>query len=177
VLVGEQARPVSPGQLLGGQFLQVHAPASPGWVLLRESSTEITFARPGASERETYVATVSFFALPTIEDPVELVGHIRKARNDDTPADRFADARTSYEYSAERGYACVKYDSSVRDVKSPGGSLTLVERGMYCRHPGKAGTGFWMSYSQRALSPDEDLGAQADSFLAGVVVPLESADR
>jgi hypothetical protein len=177
VLVGEKARPVSAGQLFGGQFLQVHAPASPGWVLLRESSKEITFARPGTLARETYVAMVSFFALAAMSDPGELVAHVRAARDADSPPDRFADAAASYEYSEERGYPCVKYVSSARDVKAPGGALTLAERGMYCRHPKSEGTGFWVSYSQRALKPDADLVAQADSFIAGVVVPSGSAEH
>ena len=171
VLVGEKARPVAPGQVFGGQLLQVLAPASPGWVLLQDTSAELTFARPGAAARETYVATVSFFELPATEGRDAFVAYIRQARERDSPPERFADARVTYEYAEDRGYPCVMYASSALDRNAPGGALKLVERGAYCRHPLREGLGFWVSYSQRALLPDANLTEQANGFAQGVTVP------
>lgn len=175
VLVGEHANPVSPGQLFGGQFMQAHAPNSPGWVLLRESSTDITFARPGGSERESYVAMVSFFDLPATESKDAFVEHIRQGREADSSPDRFSNVQVTYTYSEERGYPCVAYVSSSLDVKAPGGALTLADRGIYCRHPKSQGLGFWVSYSQRSAATDPDFAEQASSFVEGVSVPVGQA--
>lgn len=171
VLVGEHAKPVTPGQPFGGAFMQVHAPDSPGWVLLRESSTDITFARPGANEHESYVAMVSFFDLPATAGKDAFVAHIRQGRESDSPPERFENTEVTYAYSEERGYPCVAYGSTALDVQAPGGALTLAERGLYCRHPKNEGLGYWVSYSQRARTTDPDFAAQADAFVRGVSVP------
>jgi hypothetical protein len=171
VLVGEHAQAVAPGQLFGGQFLEVHAPDSPGWVLLRESTQEITFGRPGAAEGESYVATVSFFELPVTKSRDEFIATIRQGRESDSSPERFADVSVSYGYAEERGYPCASYRSSSLDLKAPGGALTLAEGGMYCRHPRRDGLGFWVSYSQRAKETDDDFAEQADGFVRGVTVP------
>ena len=177
VLVGERARAVSPGQAFGGEALRVHAPASPGWVLLRQTPAEISFARPGASSRETYVATVSLFECPATEGPDAFVTYIRQGRESDASPDRFADIRESYEYTEERGYPCVRYVATALDVKAPGGALSLAEAGVYCRHPRREGTGFWVSYSHRALNPDVDVVEQAKGFIQGVTVPDRQVGR
>jgi hypothetical protein len=83
--------------------------------------------------------------------------------------------RESYEYTEERGYACVKYAATSLDCNAPGGAMPLAEHGLYCRHPRREGTGFWGAYSQRTLKADADLATQALGFLEGVVVPDEQA--
>lgn len=173
VLVGEHAEPVTPGQPFGGAFMQVQAPGSPGWVLLRESSTDITFARPGANDGESYVAMVSFFDLPATAGKDAFVEHIRQARESDSPKERFENAQITYAYTEERGYPCVAYVSSALDVQAPGGALTLAERGLYCRHPKNERLGYWVSYSQRGRQTDADFAEQADGFVRGVTVPDE----
>jgi hypothetical protein len=169
--IGADAQPVAPGQLLGGEFLQVRAPNSPGWVLMRESSAQIQFGHPGASARETYVAMVSFFELPPTEGSEAFVALVRSARESDTSPERFAEVKESYEYTGARGYPCVRYVATSLDLKAPGGALPLAEHGLYCRHPKHEGTGFWALYSQRALKADADLAEQVRGFLEGVVVP------
>jgi hypothetical protein len=163
-------RPVKPGELFGSAAsLEVHAPAGEGWVV-RESATELLFGRPGATTRETTIATVSFFELPENESASEqrFLAFIRKANEADLPPERFSDPLATYAHSEARGLPCVHYNATALDKLAPGGALPQAMVALYCRYPLRAGFGLALVYSQRATVIDADLAQQAHAFFEGV---------
>jgi hypothetical protein len=163
-------QPVKAGEVFGGEALRVRAPAGDGW-LKRETATELWFAQPSASERETRVATVSFFELPEGLERKAFESFMRQAIESDTSPERFPDSTASYAFDDARGYACVRYQSTGTDPNAPGGALTLAAHGLYCRYTRRTGFGFAAVYSQRAEAIDPDLAQRAQAFLDGVSVP------
>jgi hypothetical protein len=161
-------RAVVPGETFGGAALRVHPPGGDGW-LVRETATEIVFGRPGASERESVVASVSFFELPDGLDAGAFTSFIRRMTEQEMPPERFADATFATTTEKQRG--CVRVEASATDLNAPGGPLAQAMHALYCRYTLRAGFGFAALYSQRAASIDADLAQQAQAFFDGVSVP------
>jgi hypothetical protein len=165
-------RPVKPGEAFGGSAgLEVRAPGGDGWVV-RESATELLFGRPGATKRETTVATVSFFELPESESASaeRFLAFMRKQNEAEMPAARFANPLHTFGYSETRGVACVHYFASAIDELAPGGALPQAMYALYCRYPLRTDFGLALVYSQRAKTIDADLAQQAHVFFEGVRV-------
>jgi hypothetical protein len=167
-------RAVKPGEVFGGKAIRVLAPSGEGW-LVRQTANLIVFGRRGASKRESFVASVSFFDLPESESasPEAFLAFIRKQADADVPPERFEGATASYAYGEESGTACVKYVASALDKKAPGGALTQAMHAFYCKYARRAGVGYAVVYSQRAKAIDADLGERASEFFAGVEVPVD----
>ena len=69
-------RPVAPGQLFPGRFINIRAPNSEGWMQLHSSPQGMAFVRR-ASPNETYAARAFVVALPESQDRDEFVALIK----------------------------------------------------------------------------------------------------
>ena len=170
------AQSVSPGQLFAGQLLNVRAPNSKGWVLVNGSGNTVAFARGGASSNESYAAYAMLFAIDDSNSPEEFVALIKKGAEADAPPDRFKNIDSSYEYTDQRGYACVKAKNVTEDMNAKTSffsrkSLKLQAISLYCKHPKQAGAAFVVAFSHRGETLDAELESQAQPFIAGVQIP------
>ena len=171
-----RAQSVSPGKLFAGKLLNVRAPNSGGWKLINSSGATLAFARGGASSNESYVAHVTLFALAEFESPEEFVSLIKKGAEADAPPDRFKNLESSYKYTDQRGYDCVKVKSVTEDTKARTSffsweNLKLQVSALYCKHPKQSGTAFVAAFTHRGETLDSELESQAQSFIEGVQVP------
>lgn len=167
---------VVPRQLFSGGLLNVRAPNSEGWELVSSAEAGMAFAHRGAYANENYVAQVSLFALPETGSPDEFVTLIKRGIENDTPAERFKSLESSYEYTGQRGYPCVRFKGVTEDTKAKTSSfgqesLKLQVYSLYCRHPRQQGVGFSIGFLHRGTSLDAELGMQAEEFIRGVQVP------
>lgn len=168
-----RGKPMTAGEMIAGSYLNVRTPASDGWRLMQHSGTAMVFAKAGAEQGESLVATVSMFNLPPTETPEAFETLIKTGARKDTDPERFDVQEESFQYTEDRGYPCVHYRSWSLD-KSPQGSSTplhLALDGLYCRHPVRQETGFAAIYSFRGKTRLESLRTEAESFLRGVQAP------
>jgi hypothetical protein len=175
------ADPLLPGQLFAGKLLNVRAPNSAGWRLVKSQESGLAFARSGSSSNESYVAQVSIFALAESNSPEEFVALIRKGAEADAPPDRFKNLESSYEYTNQRGYDCVKVvgvteDTEARTSLFKRESLKLQVISLYCRHPKEPGAAFMAGLSHRGKTLDSDLRPLAESFIDGVQVAEQTRE-
>ena len=164
---------VSPGQVFAAGYINITAPTTDGWKLLQSSSVGPGFAKGGQTPSESFAAQVLAFKLAPTNTPQELEALIKKAVEEDAPPSRFNIKNISFEYSNERSYPCVRYNSIVVD-KAPRGRkipLLLESDGLYCRHPVHQETGFAIIYSHRGEKLYANLRSEAESFIQGVQVP------
>ncbi|MDD5249117.1 MAG: hypothetical protein PHY45_09035 [Rhodocyclaceae bacterium] len=176
VAPGLWAQSVSPGKLFAGKLLNVRAPNSEGWKLITSSGATLAFARAGASSNESYAAQVTLFAIAESKNPEEFVSLIKNGAEADAPPDRFNNLESSYEYTDQRGYDCVRVKSVTEDTKARTSffsreSLKLQAASLYCKHPRQAGAAFVAAFSHRGETLDSELESQAQSFIEGVQVP------
>lgn len=163
---------VSPSQKFGGGYINVTAPNSDGWQLIQSSGSGMAFAKGGLDVKESFGAQVLMFNLSPTNTPQEFEALIKKSAERDNDPSRFNVQRTSFTYSNERTYPCVRYRSAVQDnaphgLKNP---LLLESDGLYCRHPARPETGFAIIYSHRGEKLYAGLRAEAESFIQGVQV-------
>lgn len=167
---------VVPRQLFPGGLLNVRAPNAEGWEMVSSTDAGMAFAHRGAYVNESYVAQVSLFALPATRNPDEFVALIKRGVENDTPAERFNTLESSYEYTEQRGYPCVRFKGLTEDNKAKTSffrtdSLKLQVYSLYCRHPRRQEVGFSIGFSHRGTYLDGELDAQAEEFIRGVQVP------
>lgn len=165
--------PVEPAEVFVGDYITVKAPASEHWFLNQSSGNGMIFGKEGASRMESYIAAVSMFELTPTNTPAAFEELIRGAVRKDIPLERYQVQRESLNFTEERGYPCVRYQTTARD-KNPRGSdapLLLAIDGLYCRHPQRQDTGFAIIYSFRGKGQDPHLRFDAESFIQGVQVP------
>jgi hypothetical protein len=170
------AQAVAPGQMISGGPVNVRAPESIGWRRVESSGPTLAFARKGVASNDSYLAQVTLFALGETKSHEEFVALIKTAAEADASPDRFKTIESSFEYTEERGYPCVRAKSLTEDAKAKTGffsreNLKLQAFSLYCRHPKRSGLAFVAVYSHRGGELDSDLESQAKSFIAGVQLP------
>ena len=164
---------VSPSQKFVGGYINVTAPNSDGWQLIQSSGSGMAFAKGGLDAKESFGAQVLMFNLSPTNTPQEFEALIKKSVEKDTDPSRFNVQQTSFTYSNERTYPCVRYRSVVQDNAPQGlkGPLLLESDGLYCRHPVRHETGFAIIYSHRGEKLYVSLRGEAESFIQGVQAP------
>jgi hypothetical protein len=176
-LAQPKPRPVAPGHLFKGDYLNVKAPDSGGWHLLGSGSGGMAFAKQGLSPVESLAASVLMFPLAPAQTPEEFVEMIKQGLQKDTNWQRFDPvAELRAEYSAERPYPCVRVHQLLVDKQaqtSPKETrvLQLEIHALYCRHPVKTETGFAALYSYRGYGSYPHFADSAREFIQGVEVP------
>jgi hypothetical protein len=178
VLIGcATLQPLAPGQLFPGPLINVRAPASGGWQLVKSGAEGMAFGRDDASAGNTYIAQVTAFRLPPFSTPDELLAIVEAGAAKDSPTDRFKVVDANFQLTNERPYPCVRFRGSSEDLKARTrqgtAALLLHIRSLYCQHPTQRDLGLLIAYSQRVGPPDPDLDTQAQSFIDGVRVPQE----
>jgi hypothetical protein len=167
---------VPPGKLYKGEYINVTAPNSAGWMLVDSSSKGMAFAKRGLAAGETLGAQLLMFELQPSETPEQFLSLIRAGMEKDTDRKRFDVLQSVSEYTTERPYPCVRHRGSFNDkeaVTSPTTKerLLLEAHGLYCRHPVRSNTGFAAIYSYRGRSSYPRLAEEAQDFIRGVQVP------
>ena len=164
---------VSAGQKFEGGYINVTAPNSDGWQLIQSSGAGMAFAKGGTDTNESFGAQVLMFNLTPTNTPQEFEALVKKSAEKDTDPSRFNVQQSSFAYSNERTYPCVRYRSVVQDNAPQGlkGPLLLESDGIYCRHPVRQETGFAIIYSHRGEKLYAGLRAEAESFIQGNQVP------
>ena len=178
-LVNAQAL-VPAGKMFSNAFLDVRAPVSGNWMIVKSSQTDLAFARTGTAVNESFIAQVTLFALPDLKDKTEFEALVRQGIEADAPAERFKPVSANYEYTEQRGYPCVKYVGVTEDMKAKTAtsatvSLLLQFNSLYCQHPGMSGVGFMVGLSHRGAVLDENLAKDAEAFLDGVQIAKTAA--
>ncbi len=170
-------KPLAPGQLFPGPLMNVRAPASAGWQLVKSDAEGMVFGRGDAATGVTYIAQVIAFRLPPFGTPDELLAIVKDGAAKDSPPDRFTVVDANFQFTTERPYPCVRFRGSSVDLKARTrqgtAALLLHIRSLYCQHPTQPDLGVLIAYSQRGAPPDPDLDSQAESFIDSVRVPQE----
>ena len=165
--------PVSAGQKFEGGYINITAPSSDGWQLNQSSGSGMTFAKGEPNANESFGAQVLMFNLTPTNTPKEFEALVKKSAEKDTDPSRFNIQQSSFTYSNERTYPCLRYRSVVQDNAPQGlkGPLLLESDGLYCRHPVRQETGFAVIYSHRGEKLYAGLRVEAESFIQGNQVP------
>lgn len=166
-------RIAGPGQVFGGNYIHIEAPANDTWEIMSESPSGIAFAKGDHSTSESFVAWVAVFGLSPSNTPEEFKALIREAAKKDTDPVRFEMQKERFQYTSERPYPCVRYQSVAKD-KSPAGSMAplwLEMDALYCRHPVQPESGFSVIYSHRGSQMHPNLRVEAEKFIQGVRAP------
>lgn len=169
-------KPLPPGYLYKAKFLNIRSPNEEGWYLAGASPSGIQFTHHGAGKEETFIARVSTFPLPDIQDADEFVNFIKRGFKTDTESKRFTIVKAEFKHSDARKYLCVSISAVIKDRGDLTSSqqheaLMLQTMSLYCRHPVKKLAGFAITYSHRGKSLYQNLGKEAKDFIAGVQVP------
>jgi hypothetical protein len=159
----------------------VHPPASDGWLMtnpFHEAGTGsgIGFGKHGSGPNSSLAAQVFFFTLASTTTKDELIAFVKQGEKADVDSGRFELLESTFEYSEERGYPCVKITSLLQDKQAKTSSNTrevqlLDGRALYCKHPNIPDTGFFIGYSHRGQLRYPSLDAEAQGFIEGVQVP------
>jgi hypothetical protein len=164
---------VPPGKLYAGGYINIKAPSSEGWLLVRSSAGGMEFGRRGPAPNENFGAQVLMFGLPPTKSTEEFEALVKSGVEKDTDPNRFDVQLATYKYSNERNYPCVRYHSLVQDKAPKGlkGPLLLESDALYCRHPVRQETGFAVIYHHRGEERYANLHSEAQAFIDGVEVP------
>jgi len=167
---------VPPGKVYAGKILNIAAPNSEGWQLLKSSPSGMVFARQGKAPGESFVAQVAIFNPPQTDSPEEFEAVIVKGAQRDAETGRFSTSNFTHQFTSARGYPCVQMQNISEDRQAKTGpnkteTLVLQNEHLYCRHPVQKNIGFAITYSHRGKSLHPDFQKEANSFIEGVLVP------
>lgn len=173
---------VSPGKVYAGEVLNIAAPNSEGWQLLKPSPSGMAFARQGNAPGESFVAQVAIFNPPQTDSPEEFEALIVKGAQSDAETERFSTSNFQHQFTSTRGYPCVQMqniseDRQAKTVPNKTETLILQNEHLYCRHPTQKNIGFAITYSHRGKSLHPDFQKEAHSFIEGVLVPNNPASK
>lgn len=173
------AQAVKPGQLFGYSLLEIRAPDSNGWQISGGDRSTITFGRRGTSSNETFIAHASEFRLPPTKDAEEFLAFVKNSVEKESEPERFKPIETTFEYTEERGYECVRFKSVAQDTQARTGllsreSLTIRSSSIYCRNPRRSTVGFVASFTHRGPTPYAPFDSEAEAFIRGVKVPAQN---
>lgn len=172
----KKTRPVPPGFLYKGEYVNVRAPISGDWYMVQSSPSGMAFARSGSNPGESFGAQLIMFPLDPTKTKAEFVSLIKQGFKKDTDSERFRAIESEFKYSHQRSYPCVEVSSVVEDNNaqtSPTQRETLLIQAtsLYCRHPVLQNTGFSIIYSHRGKSLYPNLAVEGQRFIGGVQVP------
>lgn len=167
---------VPPGKVYSGPILNIAAPNSEGWQLLKSDPSGMAFARRGSASGESFAAQVAIFDPPQTNSPEEFEALIVKGAQSDAETDRFSTKTFTHQFTSARGYACVQMKNISEDRQAKSGpnkteSLVMQNEHLYCRHPVQKNIGFAITYSHRGKELHPDFENEAHSFIEGVQVP------
>ena len=177
-----ESQNVPPGKVYAGKILNIAAPNSEGWQLLKSSPSGMAFARRGDASGESFAAQVAIFDPPQSDSPEEFEALIVKGAQSDAETDRFSTKSFTHQFTSVRGYPCVQIKNISEDRQAQTGpnrtdTLVLQNEHLYCRHPIQKNIGFAITYSHRGKSLHPDFQNEARSFIEGVQVPSNPAPQ
>jgi len=167
---------VQPGMVYRGPILNITAPNSAGWHMLKSDPSGVAFARDGNAPGESFAAQVAIFNPPQTDSPEEFEALIVKGAKSDAETERFSTSKFTHQFTAARGYPCVQMQNISEDRQAKTGpnkteTLILQNEHLYCRHPVHKDIGFAITYSYRGRSLYSELQKEAQSFIEGIQVP------
>ena len=173
---------VPAGKVYSGPILNITAPNSEGWQLLKSGPSGMAFGRRGSVPGESFAAQVAIFDPPQTDSPEEFEALIVRGAQGDAETNRFSTSKFTHQFSAARGYPCVQMQNISEDRQAKTGpnkteTLVLQNEHLYCRHPVQKNIGFAITYSHRGKSLHPDFQKEADSFIEGVLVPSNSSSK
>jgi hypothetical protein len=99
---------VPPGKVYAGTILNIAAPNSEGWQLLKSDPSGMAFGRKGNAPGESFTALVAIFDPPQSDSPEEFEAFIVKGAQSDAETDRFSTSNFTHQFTSVRGYPCVQ---------------------------------------------------------------------
>lgn len=167
---------VKPGMVYRGPILNITAPNSVGWHMVKSDPSGVAFARNGNAPGESFAAQVAIFEPPQTDSPEEFEALIVKGVKSDAETERFSTSNFTHQFSVTRGYPCVQMQNISEDRQAKTGpnkteTLALQNEHLYCRHPLQKSIGFAIIYSHRGKSLYPDFQKEAQSFIEGIQVP------
>lgn len=167
---------VPPGKVYSGSTLNITAPNSEGWQLLKSDPSGMAFARRGSASGESFAAQVTIFDPPQTNSPKEFEALIVKGAQSDLETDRFSTKTFTHQFTSSRGYACVQMKNVSEDRQAKSGpnkteTLVMQNEHLYCRHPTQKNIGFAITYSHRGKDLHPNFENEAHSFIEGIQVP------
>jgi len=177
-----ESQNVPPGKIYAGKVLNITAPNSEGWKLLKSTSSGMAFARNGSAPDESFVAAVVIFDPPQTNSPKEFEAIIVKGAQSDAETKRFSTTEFTHQFTSVRGYPCVQMHNISEDRQAQTGNnktetLILQNEHLYCRHPVQTNVGFAITYSHRGKSLHPNFQNEAHSFIEGIQVPNSSSTK
>jgi len=170
---------VPPGKRFSGPILNITAPNSEGWHVLKSDPSGMIFARRGSAPGESFAAQVAIFDPPQTDSPEEFEALIVKGAQADAETERFRTKSFTHQFTSARGYPCVQMNNISEDTEARSGpdkteTLIMQNEHLYCRHPVQKKIGFAVTYSHRGKELHPGFQAEAHSFIEGIQVPGKS---
>lgn len=170
-----ESQNVPPGKVYSGPTLNIAAPNSEGWQLLKSDPSGMAFARRGSASGESFAAQVTIFDPPQTNSPEEFEALIVKGAKSDAETDRFSTKSFTHQFTSSRGYPCVQMKNISEDRQAKSGpnkteTLVMQNEHLYCRHPAQKNIGFAITYSHRGKDLHPEFENEAHSFIEGVQV-------
>ncbi len=171
-----ESQNVPPGKLYAGSIINITAPNSEGWQLLKSDPSGLAFGRHGSAPSESFAAQVAIFAPPQTDSPEEFESLIVKGAQADANTERFQTKSFTHKFTSARGYPCVQMNNISEDAKAQSGpnkieNLIMQNEHLYCRHPDRKNIGFAITYSHRGKELHPTFQTEAHSFIEGTQVP------
>ncbi|MCC6141478.1 MAG: hypothetical protein IT389_12785 [Nitrospira sp.] len=173
---------VPPGKLYAGPIINITAPNSEGWQLLKSDSSGLAFGRRGNAPDESFTAQVATFNPPQTDSPEEFESLMVKGAQSDANTERFQTKSFTHKFTSARGYPCVQMNNISEDTKAQSGPnktepLIMQNEHLYCRHPVRKNIGFVVIYSHRGKELHPDFQTEAHSFIEGIQVPSTPSSK
>ena len=151
-----------PPQPLIHPIFTVLPPAEIGWVVANMSKQNLSLAKRGGAQDETYAIQVMLLQIPTFNNDEEFKSYIDKGLRADTNGERFKQLETEV-ITINSSYGnCIKNTSKTEDTKprkisNKSGNMILENIHYTCKHPTISNGAANFSYSHRYYSGQEDL--------------------
>jgi hypothetical protein len=167
---------IPPGKLFEGLVINITAPKSEGWKLLKSEPSVWIFGRRGSTPGESFAAMVAMFDPPQTDSPENFEALIVQGAQADSNTERFRTKTFTHQFTSARGYPCVQMSNISEDTQAQSGpnkteTLIMQNEHLYCRHPERKNIGFAITYSHRGKEMYPDFQAEAHSFIEGIQVP------
>lgn len=171
-----ESQNVLPGKLYAGPVINITAPNSEGWQLLKSDPSGWVFARRGSAPSESFAAQVAIFDPPQTDSPEKFESLIIKGAQADANTERFQTKSFTHKFTSARGYPCVQMNNISEDAQARRGpnkteTLIMQNEHLYCRHPVRKDIGFAITYSHRGKALHPAFQTEAHSFIEGIQVP------
>lgn len=143
-----------PPQPINHPVFTLLPPAESGWVLANLSQYNLSLAKRGSADDETYAIQVMLFQLPTFKDDNEFKEFVTIGLNKDTKKTRFKTIKSSSEVITINKLNCIKNIATTEDTQatkqsSISDNMILDVINHTCKHPTVNNAGANISYSHR----------------------------